>query len=210
MNLPLKESLDKMCEVCDLVAERSGLKDQLEFGDDSVCSVAFKLNAFSFLAYLAAADGVLSWNECAFMGELFDLNITPDKLRDFIAEKEIYSTEFEETTPMMLQFLVAVDNAVYNSDLPIEQELGETMVNLYLAMGVGLIESNDRSVDSMVDSERKDFETYIGMMKKYVSANTDKHHTDLILDFTKNGARREKDSEKELNKGAVRAPKKKM
>lgn len=84
--------------------------------------------------------------------------MTPDKINNLIIEKDIYSTEFEQRPPMMMQIFVAFDNAIYNSPATaeFEEELGDGLMKLYVILAKGLIESNDRTTDDMDENEEKD------------------------------------------------------
>lgn len=202
MAIPQKEVLEKMYKVCDIVANTGGAKEKLDFGDDIEFATILKIDLISFLAYLAASDGVISWKESRYIGELFDLHLTPKKLNDFIVEKDIYSTEFEQRPPIMMQIFVAFDNAIYNSPVArmFDEELGDGLLNLYVILARGLIESNDRTTDAMDENEEKDVQIYLGMLQNYIDENTEKHHTDIILEYSK--------STKKCIDGSVRAPQK--
>jgi hypothetical protein len=212
-----KETLKKMYQVCDLVEEKVDLKEKLDLDDEIEFSAILKVDLISFLAYLAASDGVISWRESRYIGELFDVNMTPDKLNRFIMEKDIYSTEFESRPPVTLQILVAFDNAIYNSPVAdlFGEELGETLFSLYLILAKGLVESNGRTTDHMDNNEANDLQIYLGMVRKFIDDNTEKHHTDIITGYEKhqssmeNGGIRAPVKNKKQG-GAVKAPRKKL
>lgn len=204
MGIKEKEVLNNMSKLCDAIAD----KVELDLGDGSM-SHALTINAFNFLAYLAASDGMLSWNECRYISDLFDMNITPNKLDEFIREKDIYSVDFEQDIPLCLKFLVSVDNATYEADIDMECELGETFLETFVILGMGLVKSNGRDSDTMETAEKEDFETYLGMMKRYIDENTEKHHVDLIVNYIKSGSKQDVDDEDVYFTGAVKAPRKK-
>lgn len=217
MMVAQKESLEKMYQLCDLVANTGGVKEKLDLGNEIGFDAILKLDMLYFLAYLSASDGVISWKESRYIGELLDLHMTPDKLNNFIIEKDIYSTEFEQRTPMMMQIFVAFDNAIYNSPAAadLEEELGAGLMKLYLLLAKGLIESNDRTIDDMDENEEKDLRLYLGMLQNYIDENTERHHTDIITGYEKKQNSRESGGvtapEKDQKySGSVKAPRKKI
>ena len=212
-----KETLRKMYHLCELVANTGGIKEKLNLGEEIEFDAILKMDLICFLAYLAASDGVISWKESRYIGELFGLHMTPDKLNNLILEKNIYSIEFEQRAPMMLQIFVAFDNAIYNSPVAgdFQEELGDGLLKLYLLLAKGLVESNDRTTDTMDENEEKDLKLYMGMLQKYIDENTEKHHIDIIIDYEKKQNSKEDGSISAPKKnqkvgGAVKAPKKKM
>lgn len=217
MRIEEKDALLKMYQVCDLVANTSGVKEKLGLDDEIKLEDALKMDLIRYLAYMAASDGVISWNESRYIGNLFDIYMTPDKLNNFIIENDIYSTEFEQKTPMMLQLFVAFDNAVYNSPIAADfsEELSDGLLKLYILLGKGLIESNDRSVDNMDNGEEENLKIYLNMIQNYIDENTEKHHTDIITGYEKKQDSNhtggviapKKDSKAN---GSVKAPRKKM
>ena len=204
MTTEVKRVLDNVYELCESVAEKGNLYETLEIeGEFAFCNV-LKMDLICFLAYLAASDGVISWKESKYIGSLFDVNITPKKLNELIVERNIYSIKYETEPPKMLQLFVACDNAIYSSGVELEEEFGKSLINLYMILGQGLVESNGRSVHDEYFPERDDFEIYMKMMQSYVDENTESHHADIYVTYTKTG---NKDVEKK--DGSVKAPRKK-
>ena len=139
------------------------------------------------------------------------------KLNNLIIEKDIYSTEFEQRTPMMMQIFVAFDNAIYNSPAAaeFEEELGDGLMKLYLILAKGLIESNDRTTDDMDENEEKDLKLYLSMLQNYIDENTERHHTDIITGYEKKQNSKESGGvtapkKDQKSSGSVKAPRKKM
>lgn len=190
MAVQQKETLEKMYQVCNMMADSTGIREKLDLDDEIQFSDILKMDMLCYMAYLAAADGVISWKESRYIGELFDVNMTPEKLNKFIMDKNIYSTEFENNPPLMLQIMVAFDNAIYNSPVAsdFEEELGDGLMKLYILMTKGLVEANDRTTDEMDPNEENDAQTYLGMIQNYIDENTEKHHTDIIIDYSKKTA----------------------
>ena len=217
MDISSKDLLKKMYSVCSTVADTTGLRERMDLKDSLSIEEVLKMELINFLAYLAASDGVISWNESRYIGDLFDVNITPYKLNEFITEKDIYSTEFEQQPPVILQIFVAFDNAIFRSPVAGEfkEELGTDLLKLYALLAKGLIESNNRSLDTMDENEEKDVNLYLGMLQKYIDENTEKHHTDVITGYGKKqnsemhgGVTAPKKNHK--FSGSVKAPRKKI
>lgn len=206
MTSELKHVLNSVYELCESVAEKGNLYEVLEIEEGFPLSNILKLDLMCFLAYLAAADGVISWKECRYIGSLFDVNITPDKLNELIMEKDIYSVEFETTVPKMLQLFVACDNSIYSAGVELEEEFGKSLISLYMILGQGLVESNGRSVNDDYFPEKSDFEIYLRMLQSYVEDNTERHHVDIFITYSKTGSKVMDQCQKD---GSVKAPQKK-
>ena len=214
----LKTAVQQMYQICDQMEEKTNFRENMGLHEDATVTNILKMNLICFMAYLAASDGVVSWKECRFIGEIMDVRMTPAKLNEIIQDNNIYSTEFEEDPPMILRIFVAMDNTLYENGIDNSTELGDALFELYRFVTVGLIEANGRSSETMEEGEREDAQTYLGMMRNYIDDNTEKHHTDIILDYGKNHKRKKKDDDSgvkapEKNQkaaGSVKAPKKKM
>ena len=209
MDVNAKEMFKKICGLSETMAEMADLHEKMGLDEDFEVSSLLKIDIFCFLAYLAASDNIISWNETRYISELLDLNLTPNKLNELIIEKNIYSTEFESKPPMMLQLFVALDNAIYESGAAIDEELGSVLMKFYMVAGIGLVESNGESVEDEEFTVKSDFEIYINMMRAYLEKNTLRHHTDIIFNYSKNGYSKENNVTKN-GSGVVKAPKKKM
>lgn len=207
----LKELLQTMYSFFDNVGEQSNISERLE-ESGLKASAFFTVDILHFLAYLAASDGVISWNETKYICDLLDLNMTPETLNELIIENDLYSEEFEEAIPTTLDMMVKVDNAIYNASSHAEFEAGQAVLTTYMILGKGLVESNGVTVETMDSGMRANLESYLGMMQNYIEENTDKHHTDIICDYDK---KRKTDGipapKKNTNgNGSVKAPKKKL
>lgn len=213
-----KELLQSMYMICDKVAEVGNAREKLELDEEIRFSDILKLDLLCYLAYLAASDGVISWNESRFISKLLDINLTPNRLSSIIEEKNIYSTEFEHRPPIMMQIFVAFDNAIYDSDASaiIGDELGElgdALFKIYICVTKELVESNGRTTDDMDPEENKNVQAFLGMLQNYIEENTEKHHSDVIVNFTKNDCHKSENGVKapEKNRGqsqSVKAPRK--
>ncbi len=196
----IKEALYDVYAICDQVEERTELCEKMDLDEGALKNV-LKMNVIKFLAYLAASDGVLSWKESRFIGELMDIHMTPSILNDLIKEQNIYSVEFEEDTPLILQIFVSFDNALYESGVDLNIEMGEALFGLYKVLSKGIVEANGRTTETMDSNEKVDVQTYLGMMRNYVDDNTQRHQCDLIVNFKK-----DKNTNQRDDLGGVKAP----
>lgn len=91
-------------------------------------------------------------------------------MAEYIRENNIYSTEFENDVPVVLQFAVKLDNEIYKRGLS-EQvnntNLSEVIMQTFGYVGKSLLQS-DGDID---DNEKSDFMIYMGMMNKYIKDN---------------------------------------
>lgn len=219
--MEMKNSLERMYQLCDVVLALGGGKESLDLDGHDLKDI-LKLEMLCFLAYLSASDGVISWSESRFISELLDVHMTPDKLNDLIQEKNLYSTEFEERVPIMMQIFVAFDNAVYNSPeandvVGDDGELSDVLFKLYMIVAKGLIEANGRTTDAMDENEENDLQTYLGTLRNYIDENVERHQVDVVTGYGKNTRKSEAESDgvtaPRKNTQAscsVKAPRKKM
>ena len=219
--MEMKNSLERMYQLCDVVLALGGGKESLDLDGHDLKDI-LKLEMLCFLAYLAASDGVISWSESRFISELLDVHMTPDKLNELIQEKNLYSTEFEERVPIMMQIFVAFDNAVYNSPeandvVGDDGELSDVLFKLYTIVAKGLIEANGRTTDAMDENEENDLQTYLGTLRNYIDENVERHQVDVVTGYGKNTRKSEDETDgvtaprkNTQTSCSVKAPRKKM
>lgn len=188
--MEIKNSLERMYQLCDVVLSLGGGKDSLDLDGHELKDV-LKLEVLCFLGYLAASDGVISWSESRYISNLLDVYMTPDKLNELIQDKNLYSTEFEERVPAIMQIFVAFDNAVYNSPeandvIGDDGELSDVLFKMYMIVAKGLIEANGRTTDSMDENEENDLQTYLGTLRNYIDENVERHQVDVVTGYGKN------------------------
>ena len=200
-----KICFDALCQVCDMIQDnitaREEFSDKLkELGIKHLLSVEL----YKFLAYVAVSDGVISWNDSHFISELTGSNSTPESIDKHIRENNIYSTEFEEEIPLILQLLVSVDIIIYQKkggDYAPDEELSGLLVKLYTMAAGELIEANGRGVEDLCKAENENLSIYFSNMQRYIDENLESHHVDIIVDYGKN-------TNKKRENGDVVAPKK--
>ncbi len=185
-----KESIDMMAKLVEQIGVAEGYDPGIGHG--------VKIELAKFLMYLSASDGEIMWPEASLISELCDLNLTPQTIGRFVKENNIYSTEFENTPPAVLQVLTSADNMLMErgSDVP---DVLRMIINTYKAVAAMLITS-DGDIDS---SEKADYQIYIDMMESYVASNSIRYRNQTS-GFTKNSG-----DASAPTKGGVSAPKKK-
>ena len=213
----LKKAVSQMYEVCDQMEEKTNFHEKTGLTSDIRIADILKVDMLHFLAYLAASDGVISWDESHFIGDVLAIHMTPPILNQIIQDNNVYSTDFEEDPPIALRIFVALDNALYESGIDNKTELGSALFELYRLLVVGLVEANGRTGDTMMASEREDAQTYLGMMKTFIDDNSKKQHVDIILDYGKRQGKKKNENtgvraplKKQKASGTVKAPKKRM
>ena len=197
--MEVKSTLERMYQLCDVVFLLGGGKDNLDLDGHDLKEI-LKLEVLCFLAYLAASDGVISWSESRYISALLDMHMTPDKLNELIKDKNLYSTEFEERVPAIMQIFVAYDNAIYNSQeasdvIGDDGELSDFLFKLYIIVAKGLIEANGRTTDAMDENEENDLKTYLGTLKVYIDENVERHQVDIVTGYGKDTRKSEYDSD---------------
>ena len=217
----IKSAMQQLYQLCEMMEEKTNFRESLGVDSDTTLTNILRVNVICYLAYLAASDGVISWKESRFIGEILDICMTPSKLNEIIQDHNIYSTEFEEDPPLILQICVAIDNAVYESGASMDLELGHALFELYRFLTVSIVEANGRTTETMDANEEEDAQTYLAMMQNYIDENTKKHHTDIIVDIDKKRKRKDEEDDDtcfgvrapqrdKKNAGGVKAPRKKM
>ena len=135
-----------------------------------------------FLMYLSASDGEIKWSEASVISTLCELDLSPERIGDFIRENNIYSTEFENTVPTTLQLIVQVDNIQYENKTMKEDIDGpQLLINLYKWAAEYFVAS-DGDVDV---NEETDTHIYISMMEDYINNNSTRRKSS-VLGFSKN------------------------
>lgn len=160
-----KKSLKKMYGLCDSI-------DELPFGiakasdNDMTTRKALMLEVLKFCMYLSAADGSVSYREAEYLEDLFDISMSPSQLTEFINENDVYSTEFEETVPLVLKLFVKTDNAVISTGGGDGKLISDLLIRFYEAVGEDFCKC-----DGVGGNERDDMNIYLRMMKRYVRDN---------------------------------------
>ena len=159
-----------------------------------------KFDLAQFMMYLSASDGRIQWSEANEIRAYLGLDSTPEKINNWIRNKNIYSSEFEQTVPITMQTIVQADNILYDNGKRNFNQCGaEALIAVYKAAGEELIKS-DSDVD---DNEMKDYHIYISMLEKYMYENDKFKMNGVVTGITKDGL-----SVSAPMKSGVTAPKK--
>lgn len=100
-----KESLHLLYDVLDKIESLATMPE----GSNISLREAFKLEVNFYLLYLASGDGKITANERDYINDLLDLDISTQEFVQLINEHNIYSTEFEDRSPITLQIVSAFD-----------------------------------------------------------------------------------------------------
>lgn len=199
----LKKTFEHMKELCRFIFKAGHLQENLNLDKDKSLEKLLEVEIVSFLAFIAASDGVISWKESQFISEILCQSVTPDKLNQFIIDKDIYSEEFEQTVPACMQIFVAFDNAVYESNGSLDTCASDMLYIMYLILSKAMLEYDGKVVDSLDEVEQEDLINYLAMLRIYMDDNLQARHTDVITGYTKTPKPVD-----DLEEDGVRAPKK--
>lgn len=168
MNLVLRNKMELFLGICDSIEDSPiGHSSGLESGALKRVSL---LQLAQYLMYLASSDGRVSYTEAHFIGELIPAfaDWTPAQFKEWIIDQNVYSTEFEETPPLLLQLLVPVDNALYAADEE-SSDLPEMLMSIYRQIGQAFVEC-----DGETNAEHNDYNTYLDMMAQFIIDNSER------------------------------------
>jgi hypothetical protein len=189
MNDKLREAIEGICTSAEIMGEMAGLEPGV--------GKAVKAELGLFMMYLSASDGAITWNEAELISDLCELDLTPSNYGQYIREKNIYSTKFEQKIPTILQFMVEMDNQLLEQGHNIQGS--RILIDAFKIVGDCLIHA-DEQVD---EKETKDYECYIKMLEEYREKNY-KGAIAASSGFVKKEGTREDDSTEE----GVPAPRK--
>ena len=139
-----------------------------------------KIELAMFMMYLAASDGEISWSEASLIGELCDLDLTPQSINSLIQENNIYSTEFENKAPLSLRMMITLDNNLLAQGIEIK-DCTPIVIDTYEAIAKHFMKI-DGSID---ESEESDCHIYLNMLKRYADENQDRRKRSVHT-FSKN------------------------
>ena len=183
----VKNSLQKLYGVLDMVEEVGGKPSEI----DASLRNLFKMELHMFFMYLSATDGKISTEERTFMNYLFDSDMSGQDYVRFINNNNIYSTDFEEKTPVILKLLTAFDkkslllasivNKPYDPVTPL-------FFKFYVEAGKAFI-----SCDGAEEIEIEELKNYISGVAERISADVEaalpqKNNDDVALVGGKKGA----------------------
>lgn len=159
MNSEVKKLVDNMCGFVDGLAKAVDIKDDL--------ATVSRLEIGMYMMYLSAADGKITWEEARDISEICKLDLTPSNIGQFIKEKGIYSTSFEQTVPTCFKLVCAADKAMRQGGQKMEHSGAEMLLTTFAAVGAEIVKGDG----NVADNEVRDYKIYLSMLESYVNAN---------------------------------------
>lgn len=183
----VKKTLQQLYILLDTV-ERNGGKPS---GIDASLRNVFQLDLHTFFMYLSAADGKISAEERSFMNYLFDTNMSGQDYVRFIKENNIYSTDFEERTPVTLQVLTDFDKKI-----PALAAIAGKKINPLTPMFLTFYEEAGKvfvACDGAEQNEVQELQNYINGVVARIAENVEaaipqKEDGDVVFVGGKNGS----------------------
>lgn len=138
----------------------------------------------NFAMYLTASDGEVKWQEADYISELRQSFMTSREIIDYINEKNIYSTGFEEELPTSFKVFIIIDVL---RELKGEREEGQDvffkmLLDIYELVGKDIL-SCDMDV---TPEEKRDFSIYLNNLRdnsfKYLQSLKDNLESDSACD----------------------------
>ena len=162
MNYKLKNMITQLYELSDTLDEGS-------FGVAQTSSTTLKncleVELLSYLMYLSAADGKISWEESAFIRDYMEYDLTTDDIHQLIVENQIYSTKFEGTVPLSMKVFVRADNAIYDVEGHNDFLASELLFDVFECLGKEFLSCDD----NVSDDEIRDLTIYLHMLENYIN-----------------------------------------
>lgn len=159
-------TLYKTLEKCCKELEISGFELPPEYGYFGGLRNILGNDIADYMAYLSVSDGQIIENEVALLNLITDYNTDVDSIMTMIKQREIYTTSFEKTFPLIVKFMRIADREIARS---IDTSLGEaTLLSekcflLYKYVGALLI-----AFDGVTDTEIENYNMFMNMLSEYV------------------------------------------
>ena len=168
----LKGALEEVYELCDKMEEP--IKLNLDMDIRHIVQVEF----LQFMMYLSASNGTIDRREAELISVVLGNDVTPLQIKEFIEEKNIYSTEFEQKVPVTFQIVTALDNMLEKQGVNLWRgnESNENYTNiseLFLYMYKLMAQAVCEADGNIEKEERDDWNTYRSMLENYINENLD-------------------------------------
>ena len=164
---PAKESLDTLYELCDSI-DNTPFGVKKEHSDLSLRKLLF-VDVMSFILYLSASDGHVSWQEAKYLGDLFESHMTTSAMEELIEKHNLYSVSFEQKVPNSFPYFVKMDIAMARAGKALDNPVAVMMIDFFKLLG-----ENFLSCDNVTSSERDDLQTYLNTMADYAQKELSK------------------------------------
>lgn len=161
MNNDLKNLVDGMYELCDVIQEALDWNETVDIRD------ILKIELVKLVMYISASDGTISYKESKLIEDYFGFEIEPSGIRNFIIEENIYSTEFESEVPASFKIFVKFDNFMAEAGIELDNIVSESLLKLYM-----FIAEETAGADGYVDPlEKADLNIYLSTLDGYLTEN---------------------------------------
>ena len=169
MNAGIKDYIDRLFAMLRAAAHALGkMSDSSGFSDLSLKIEGMcRLELAAFMLYLSSSDGSIDSRETDTIAYYTGVNFTPQQALDYIRAENIYSVDFENRVPAIIELLVTIDNLPVMAEFGVDVHGSELLLNAYQLLGEELMETDG----SRSPQEQIDFDTFIGNIKKYIGEN---------------------------------------
>ena len=170
---PAKDSLDRLYELCDSIDETPfGVKH--EHSDLTLRNLLF-VDTMSFILYLSAADGHVSWHEARYLSDLFECDMSTSAMEELIEKHNLYSVSFENKVPNTLPYFVKTDIGMIRAGKNLEKPTALLLIEFFESLGKHFLNCDS----NVTTSERNDLDTYLTMMANYAQTEVKKAQSSI-------------------------------
>lgn len=162
MESVLRDMLDKLCDLFNLIDEKTGIMKNAG-AKGELCNI-LKFELLSFLCCLAACDGRISRVEAKLIRDNFDLEMYPIHIKEFNYEHNIGKEEYFEKVPECLKLAVKVDNYMVNIKKSSDKGISEFVLELFKVFGKAMVVADEK----VKAEEQIAWSRYITMMTCYL------------------------------------------
>lgn len=107
----LYKTLEKWCKEFEI----SGFELPPAYGNLGGLRNILRNDIADYMAYLSISDGQIGENEVALLNLITGYNTDVDSIMAIIKQREIYSTSFEETVPLIVKIMRVADSEIARS-----------------------------------------------------------------------------------------------
>ncbi len=128
-----------------------------------------KMELMYFAMYVSASDGYICNEEAQLINQFLNTHMTPDQIRKFIEDQNIYSRTFENKIPLSMQICISVDH-YFSKDGACslnKMSFANALLKVFKDIGKEILECNGH----VSPEEQEDFHIYIGNLKNYIENN---------------------------------------
>ena len=164
MHIEIKRLVDAAYSFCDMMDEK-GIGIKRFTNNEETSRECLESNLFTFAAYLSASDGIIASEEAETISELIDCPFSSEIIKDFIEKTNIYSTEYANSIPRIIEATVIAENSLYDVGIiGLDDSISGVMCETFEAWGKEILSCDGE----ITDNEVKNFTAYIENIKKYI------------------------------------------